>query len=88
MLNIAGSLGIGRFTYTMILPAMREGLGLHNTQMGLIGTIGFIGYLAMAIPGGAFRPPGGHCPGPAEHRCGHDAVRIRGIMGRRHTLNW
>lgn len=52
MLNIAGSLGIGRFAYTMILPAMREGLGLHNTQMGLIGTIGFIGYLAMAIPGG------------------------------------
>lgn len=52
MLNLAGSLGLGRFAYTMILPAMRDGLGFHNTQMGLIGTIGFIGYLAMTIPGG------------------------------------
>lgn len=52
MLNLAGSLGFGRFAYTMILPAMRDGLGLQNTQMGIIGTIGFIGYMAMCIPGG------------------------------------
>ena len=52
MLNLAGSLGLGRFAYTLILPAMRDSLGFDNTQMGLIGTIGFIGYLAMTIPGG------------------------------------
>ncbi|MFQ5691475.1 MAG: nitrate/nitrite transporter [Nitrospinota bacterium] len=53
LLSLAGSLGIGRFAYTLILPAMRDGLGLQNTEMGLLGTIGFIGYLAAAIPGGA-----------------------------------
>jgi sugar phosphate permease len=52
MLNLSGSLGFSRFSYTMILPEMRDGLGLHNTDMGLIGSIGFIGYLAMGIPGG------------------------------------
>lgn len=60
MLNITGCLGFGRFSYTMILPAMRDGLGLLNTQMGLIGTIGFIGYLAMAIPGGMLAARFGH----------------------------
>lgn len=53
LLGLAGSGGIVRFAYTMILPAMRDGLGLQNAQMGLIGTVGFIGYLVMTIPGGA-----------------------------------
>jgi sugar phosphate permease len=52
MLNFSGSLGFSRFSYTMILPEMRNALGLHNTEMGLIGSIGFIGYLVMGIPGG------------------------------------
>lgn len=53
LLGLAGSSGIVRFAYTMILPAMRDGLGLQNSQMGLIGTVGYLGYLVMTIPGGA-----------------------------------
>jgi sugar phosphate permease len=44
--------GFGRMSYTVILPAMKDGLEFTNTQMGLLGTGNFIGYLAMAIIGG------------------------------------
>lgn len=44
--------GFGRMSYSVILPSMREGLSLSYTQVGLIGTGNFIGYLFMAIVGG------------------------------------
>ncbi len=44
--------GFGRMSYSVILPSMREGLGLTYTQVGLIGTGNFIGYLCLAIIGG------------------------------------
>jgi MFS family permease len=44
--------GFGRMAYTVILPAMKDGLKFDYTQMGLLGTGNFIGYLTMAIVGG------------------------------------
>lgn len=44
--------GFGRMSYTIILPAMRDGLQFNYTQLGLLGTGNFIGYLTMAIIGG------------------------------------
>jgi MFS family permease len=44
--------GFGRMAYTIILPAMKDGLGFDYLQLGLLGTGNFIGYLLMAIIGG------------------------------------
>jgi MFS family permease len=44
--------GFGRMSYSVILPSMREGLSLNYTQVGLIGTGNFIGYLCLAMLGG------------------------------------
>lgn len=44
--------GFGRMAYTIILPAMKDGLEFDYTQLGLLGTGNFIGYLTMAIAGG------------------------------------
>ncbi len=44
--------GFGRMAYTIILPAMKDGLQFDYTQLGLLGTGNFIGYLFMAIIGG------------------------------------
>jgi MFS family permease len=52
MLTTIAAHGFGRMAYTIILPAMKDGLGLDYTQLGLLGTGNFIGYLAMAIVGG------------------------------------
>jgi len=37
-IGVMGALGLGRFGYTVILPAMKDGLGLSYGQMGLLGT--------------------------------------------------
>lgn len=50
--GIAGlfaSLGLGRFSLGMMLPAMGEALNLSYSQMGLIGTINFCGYLLAVL---------------------------------------
>jgi sugar phosphate permease len=52
LLTTIAAHGFGRMSYTVILPAMKDGLGFSNTYMGLLGTANFIGYLAMAIIGG------------------------------------
>lgn len=52
MLTTIAAHGFGRMAYTIILPAMKDGLGFDYTQLGLLGTGNFIGYLAMAIAGG------------------------------------
>jgi sugar phosphate permease len=52
LLTTIAAHGFGRMAYTIILPAMKDGLGFDYTQLGLLGTGNFIGYLAMAIIGG------------------------------------
>lgn len=52
LLTTIAAHGFGRMAYTIILPAMKDGLALDYTQLGLLGTGNFIGYLTMAIIGG------------------------------------
>jgi sugar phosphate permease len=52
LLTTIASHGFGRMAYTIILPAMKDGLNFNYTQLGLLGTGNFIGYLTMAIIGG------------------------------------
>ena len=42
---VALALGIGRFSYTPILPFMRESLDLSSSQAGIIGSWNYFGYL-------------------------------------------
>ena len=44
--------GFGRMSYSVILGSMKEGLSLSYTQVGLIGTGNFIGYVCLAVTGG------------------------------------
>lgn len=44
--------GFGRMAYTLLLPAMKDGLRFDYTELGLLGTGNFIGYLSMALIGG------------------------------------
>lgn len=52
MLATIAAHGFGRMSYTVIYPAMKRGLELSDTQMGLLSTGNFIGYLLFAIIGG------------------------------------
>jgi len=52
LLTTIAAHGFGRMSYTIILPAMKDGLQLNYTQLGLLGTGNFVGYLSMAIVGG------------------------------------
>jgi MFS family permease len=45
-LGIFACLGLGRFALGMLLPSMASSLHLTYTEMGLIGTGNFVGYLA------------------------------------------
>ena len=51
-LTTIGAHGFGRMAYTLILPSMKDGLHFSYTQLGLLGTGNFIGYLALAVSGG------------------------------------
>jgi MFS family permease len=53
MLSSMGAIGLARLGYSLILPGMKDGLGLSFTETGQIATGNFIGYLVMAICGGA-----------------------------------
>jgi sugar phosphate permease len=52
-LVVFGSLGLARFGYTMLLPAMQAELKMDNTQAGALASANLAGYLAMALVGGA-----------------------------------
>jgi sugar phosphate permease len=52
-LVVFGALGLARFGYTVVLPAMQVGLGMDNTQAGALATSNLIGYLALSVLGGA-----------------------------------
>ena len=46
---LAAAVGIGRFVYTPVLPAMVEALGLSKSGAGLIASTNFLGYLMGAL---------------------------------------
>lgn len=46
---IFACLGLGRFALGMILPAMGQSLHLSYSQMGLVGTVNFAGYLVAVL---------------------------------------
>ncbi len=52
-LVVFGSLGLARFGYTMVLPSMQAGLEIDNTQTGILATANLVGYLTLAVIGGA-----------------------------------
>jgi len=52
-LVVFGSLGLARFGYTMVLPAMQVGLGLDNALAGGLATANLVGYLGLSVIGGA-----------------------------------
>ena len=45
ILTLFSCLGLARFAFGMLLPNMRDGLGLAYDQMGYLGTGNFVGYL-------------------------------------------
>lgn len=47
------SVGLARFGYTTVLPSMQIALGMDNTQAGAIATATMVGYLLLAVLGGA-----------------------------------
>ncbi|MCL6611398.1 MAG: YbfB/YjiJ family MFS transporter [Peptococcaceae bacterium] len=49
ILVVAGSLGFGRFGYSMILPSMQAGLGLGHDQTGIIASANMSGYVLAAL---------------------------------------
>jgi len=57
-LLLAASIGIGRFAYTPLLPAMQETFGWTVAQAGDVAAANFLGYMlgALAAAGPAQRP--------------------------------
>ncbi len=53
VLVVFASLGLARFGYSMVLPAMQVGLGMDNTAGGVLATANLIGYLLLSALGGA-----------------------------------
>ena len=59
ILALAAAMGIGRFAYTPLLPAMQKAAGLDPTQAGLLAAANYAGYLvgallaAVAVPASA-----------------------------------
>ena len=52
VLTVFGSLGLGRFGFTMILPSMKAGLALSDVQAGDLAVANMVGYLALSLLSG------------------------------------
>ena len=52
ILVVFGSLGLGRFSYSVVLPAMQKGLGMDNRLGGAVATANLAGYLLFCVVGG------------------------------------
>lgn len=52
VLVVFSALGLARFGYTSILPAMQEGLKLSNAQTGALQSWNLVGYLLTVVPAG------------------------------------
>jgi MFS family permease len=50
---VFSALGLARFGYSVVLPAMQTGLGMDNAQAGALASANLAGYLVMALLGGA-----------------------------------
>lgn len=50
--TVAGALGFARFGYTMILPSMKSGLALTDSQAGDLAMGNMAGYLVLALTAG------------------------------------
>src|SRR5512143_836358 len=49
VLAVFGALGLARFGYTSILPAMQDGLKLSNTQTGELQSWNLLGYMLTVV---------------------------------------
>ena len=52
VLVVLGALGFGRFSMSLVLPSMRQGLGLSYTELGTITSANFMGYLSFSLGSG------------------------------------
>lgn len=52
MLTLAIAMGVGRFAFTPILPAMQAGAGLGPDGAGLLASVNYLGYLLGAVGAG------------------------------------
>ena len=79
ILVVFSALGLARFGYTSILPAMQEALKLSNTQTGVLQSWNLVGYLrdggVRRRAGGALRTARGDRRRPAGRRGGHGVDR-------------
>jgi cyanate permease len=53
--------GFGRFGFGLVLPAMRDALGLSTGQMGVLAGLGLTAYLFFSVPAGALAARFGSC---------------------------
>jgi len=50
---VFGSLGLARFGYSLLLPSMQSALEIDNSAAGSLATANLVGYLLLALIGGA-----------------------------------